>query len=190
MWLAPAGAVSAQEPVVETNAEGNRVARVLESRRPAPPLTATDQAEIQNLYARSIQAFNDGSDDGRAFAASFVPEGILIDGTTGELSQGSIALAALARKNAPPAATVPTTRHLLHNLVIERAPEGASVKAFVAVVRVVDGQQASVVDSGQYWDVLEKTSQGWRIRKRNFHRATIAPPNPGAVVSGTTPPRR
>jgi hypothetical protein len=171
-------AVAAQAPV-QINPEGERVQRVLASRRTAALLAGQDYAEIQMLYARVARSLDTRADQGRAFAAAFTPDGIFIDTTTGKLYQGAEQLAAYARTSAPTSDSLATVRHLMHNIMIESAPEGATGKAYVAIVRAAStGQPITVVDSGQYWDVLEKTAEGWRLRKRNFHRATLAPPNP------------
>lgn len=175
---------SGQGQVVETNPEGQRVERALASRTPSTALTPDDYAEIQLLYARSIQSFDRATEGGRAFASAFTADGIYIDMTTGKISQGPEQLAELAKATAR-GGGADSVKHLIHSLMIEQAPEGAVAKAYVAEVRAVGGQPAAAVDSGQYWDVLERSASGWKFRKRNFHRATLAPPNaaPAATTS-------
>jgi len=175
--LALAG-VEAQQPATPaqtgTNTEGKRVEQALRGRKPSPPLTVQDYADIQNLYGRAAHALDSGADGGKAYAGVFTPDGIFIDTPTGKVYVGQDAIAEMVRGSAGSSKGV---HHLFQNVMIEHSVEGSFVKAYVSILQHgAAGQPASVVDSGQYWDVLVRTPDGWRFKKRNFHRATPAVP--------------
>jgi len=149
-------------------------------------LTADDYAEIQQLYARYAFAVDSVAANGAAFAGLFTPDGVLID-ESGKTYAGREPLMELART--VPAKNPATARHFVWNVKIDPSPAGATGKAYIVVANVAEtGQPAAVIVVGQYWDDLVKTPQGWRIKRREFHKAPpaaaagpeAAPPSPPA----------
>jgi hypothetical protein len=125
------------------------------------PLVGADYTQIETLYGRSLHDLGLGADGGRAFAASFTPDGtwVLPSGTaTGRTAIAAQALAAKGR------------RFWLTNLHVEPLPSGVTGWGYV-----VQSQGTSFVEAGLYQDVLVKTRDGWRVKSRTYHPGTTWP---------------
>lgn len=147
---------------------------VAHAQQKRPTLTAQDYAEIQQLYAQYSHGIDSGADDGLMFARVFTPDGALIapTGTT----EGREKLAELARRGKKSPTNV---RHWAVNVLIEPSPEGANGSAYVLLVNIGEsGQPSGVMGGGIYRDVIVKTSEGWRIKKRAYYPAGSTVPAP------------
>jgi hypothetical protein len=132
-------------------------------------LTPGDYAEIQQLYARYAYAVDSVADNGTALAGLFTADGVLAD-EAGKTYTGRNQLMEMARTR--PGKSPTTVRHFVWNVRIDPAPPGATGKAYIAVTKLEEtGKPATLIDLGQYWDDLVKTPEGWRIKRREFHRA-------------------
>jgi hypothetical protein len=153
-------------------------------------LTPLDYAEIQQLYARYAYGLDSGADNGAMFAQVFTADGVLTD-ESGKTTQGRDKLMELARSN--PAKGPTNVQHFVWNVKIEPNAQGATGKAYIVVAKLGEtGQPAAVLDGGQYWDDLVKTADGWRIKKREFHKAVAgggAPARGGAPAPAPAPGR-
>jgi hypothetical protein len=148
-------------------------------------LAPEDYAEIQQLYARYASDVDSAAGNGAAFAGLFTADGVLTE-ESGKTYAGRAKLMELART--APAKRPSNTRHLVWNVKIDPSPTGASGKAYVVVSRVAEtGQPAVVIDVGQYWDDLFKTPEGWRIKRREFHKAPASAVG-GPEAAPTSPP--
>ena len=133
-----------------------------------PGLTALDYTQIEMLYARNNLGMDSGGDDGYILARTFTSDGELLnqDGTT----VGHEALAELAIENQR------GLRHWISNLMIQPSPEGAVGWAYILQIdsrESGDGQggagaRSSVTEGGLYHDVIVKTADGWRFKKRTY----------------------
>jgi hypothetical protein len=132
-------------------------------------LTPADYAEIQQLYGRYAYAVDSVADNGEALAALFTADGVLAD-EAGKTYTGRSQLMEMARTYAGKTPT--TVRHFVWNVRIDPSPPGARGKAYIAVTKLEEtGKPATLIDLGQYWDDLVKTPEGWRIKRREFHKA-------------------
>jgi hypothetical protein len=141
----------------------------------APPLTALDRIEIEQLALRYTYGLDTAADNGYMYADVFTPDGEFV-GRQVPLTQGREALARVARsvrKGNPM-----YVRHFITNHVIEPSPEGATGTIYLMVVDVEEAQPSSIYIGGQYKDVYVRTPNGWRIKRRDA-RAMGPPRTPG-----------
>ena len=130
-----------------------------------PSLTALDHIEIRQLVARYAYAVDTGADNGRVYAALFVPDGVFAD-SSGRETRGRDALAELAR---PFARGPQSASHFIVNHVIEPTADGATGKQYIVQLRIGEGDRPNeVFGGGRYDDVYVKTSEGWRFKRRQF----------------------
>ena len=127
----------------------------------AAGLTATDYEEIRNLYARYSHAYDAG--DGQAVADLHTADGQFVTGGR-VVADGRAALVQMPRKPEP---GKPSLRHLPSNIAIEPSADGASGLAYVFLANVDNGK-VDVARGGIYEDVLVKTQDGWRFKRRTF----------------------
>jgi SnoaL-like domain len=136
----------------------------------SPALSALDYSEIQMLYGRSIISFDSGANKGYAFARTFTPDGVLVARGRAPIT-GHAQLAALAARNASCLQT------WLTNLMIEPAAEGAIGWAYIWHIELVCGSRvasagagsnSAVKEGGIYRDVIVKTADGWRFKRRSY----------------------
>jgi hypothetical protein len=137
-------------------------------------LSAADDYEIRQLYARFCHGLDSAADRGYLFADVFTSEGVYVD-PSGRSHQGREKLAALARED-PTGRKGPTNVvHYTVNVVINATSGGARGKAYMAVVAPASGAPAStpgLAAAGLYEDEFVRTLEGWRLRKRTFVRAS------------------
>ena len=122
----------------------------------ADELSAEDHAEINQLYARYVQAIDFG--DAVAWADAFTP-----DGSFGDAVTGRDALIAFAERYHEENGSAP--RHWYNALVLTPTANGAEGACY-AVTFNVNTQR--VMWTGTYKDVLVKTSDGWRFSSRQL----------------------
>ena len=134
-------------------------------------LTAQDYAEIQQLYARYNFIIDAG--DAEGYAALYTPDGSF------NTFSGRDGLLTFMKGR-----TAQNQRHWNTNLMITPSPEGASGAVYLMLIDV--GVNPPVIrTAAKYADVLVKTPQGWRFKKRQTSRdgvppATSAAPAPSA----------
>src|SRR5215470_2237444 len=128
----------------------------------APKLTADDYIEIQQLYAAYAHALDKG--EGERFASTFVLDGEFTGGRGpgrgGEVrnpTKGKDALLAMGSRGG--------LRHFNANLVITPTPEGAKGSVYLLLFNARN-IPATIVETAIYEDMLVKTPQGWRFKKR------------------------
>lgn len=131
----------------------------------APALSAADQLAIRDVIARYAWALDTGDVDG--LVRCFCPDGILVwDAFEEQQSwQGSAALRHFAQffRALPSSAG---RQHHVSNTVIERSPEGATARSYVAVaLRQGNGPHALHV-MGWYEDTFACLDGTWRIARR------------------------
>ena len=147
---------------------------------PRATLTTQDYIDIQQLVRKYAWALDGGDNYGYAYADLFTPDGVFVgtnQGPDGRSYQGRDVLAALART---PAGGPNNQRHFTMNHVITPAPaEGASASSATGRVYVVMldvgivGKPNAVNHGGHYEDVYEKTSVGWRFKKRTYWESKV-----------------
>jgi len=131
-------------------------------------LSAQDYAEIQQLYARYNHAIDSG--DAEAYAGTFTPDGVFLNNT------GREALMNFARGYAKNGGT--NRRHWNTNLVVTPTPEGANGSVYLFILDVTTNPP-SIGTTLKYEDVLVKTAQGWRFKKR-ITKPDVAPTSAAA----------
>jgi len=132
---------------------GARIAR-------AQSLSGTDYAEINMLYSRYAYAFD--SSDGAMFASVFTDDGEFVSGAL--TTKGRSALTAMASRG--PKKERPKIFHVTVNVLITPSPEGAKGSAYVMLVDLAKNPVIS--GGGVYNDIIVKTTEGWRFKKRSY----------------------
>jgi hypothetical protein len=127
-------------------------------------LSVMDYLQIEQLIASYGHALDSGfgkGDNGDAYAGLYTKDGVAFTNT-----KGYDALAALAREQPRGPKYV---RHYLTNHVIEPSPDGATGKAYLAVLDIGEGgKPGTVFLGGHYEDTYVRTADGWRIKTRNL----------------------
>jgi hypothetical protein len=132
------------------------------------PLTALDYVEIQQLYARYNYGSDTAANDGNMYAGTFTSDGVVLimPNTT---IQGRKNLAEFIRRGNKGPTTI---HHFISNLLIEPSPEGAIGSVYLLLANIGEsGQPNSVTGGGIYRDLLVRTSEGWRFKKRTYFAA-------------------
>jgi uncharacterized protein (TIGR02246 family) len=137
-------------------------------------LSPLDRIQIQQLVRKYAWALDSGDNYGYAFADLFTPDGVFVgtnQGASGRSYQGRDQLAALARGGTRGATQ---QSHFTMNHVITPASGGAIGRAYVVIVDVgIVGKPNAVNHGGHYDDVYEKTSAGWRFKKRTYWESQV-----------------
>ena len=139
----------------------------------AEELTADDYAEIHQLYARYVHAFDLG--DPMAYADTYTPDGFIrVDrvGAPGTPVIGHDNLVAFAERYHENNGPYP--RHWNNGLVLTPTADGAKGTCYLVVFNV---NTRSLMLTGVYQDTLKKTSKGWRFAAREFLMDTPAEPD-------------
>lgn len=132
-------------------------------------LTLQDYMEIQQLYAAYARAVDlDSNGDGNSYAVLYTPDG---EWSTGPgMIKGSAALAKMiTRRYGQLKAQGWESRHANTNLLLTPTPEGARGSVY-ALVYDASTHPATINHSGVYDDLLVKTANGWRFKRRIFRR--------------------
>ena len=124
----------------------------------AAELTTQDYVEIQQLYARYNHAIDSG--DAEGWAATFTPDGVFNQRFTGRPGLLEFMKQWQEKMNGA------NRRHWNSNLLIMPSAEGANGKVMLMLLDV-GTKPPSIVMTGQYTDVLVKTTHGWRFKSRD-----------------------
>ena len=142
----------------------------------AASLSALDRIEIQQLVRKYAWALDSGDNYGYTFADLFTPDSVFVgtnQGSDGRSYQGRDQLAALARGGTRGATQ---QSHFTMNHVITPTSGGASGRVYVVIVDVgIVGKPNAVNHGGHCDDVYEKTSVGWRFKKRTYWESQVGP---------------
>jgi hypothetical protein len=147
-----------------------------EAVRPAAQsvLTPQDFIEIQQLVRKYAWALDGGDNYGYAYADLFTPDGVFVgmnQGPDGRSYQGRDVLAALART---PAGGPTNQRHFTMNHVVTPSADGAVGRVYVVMLDIgIVGKPNAVNHGGHYDDVYQKTSVGWRFKKRTYWESKV-----------------
>jgi SnoaL-like domain len=137
-----------------------------------PALTARDYLEIEQLVYKYGWALDSGENNGFAYADLYAPDGTFTgtnQGPGGRTYQGRENLAALARGGRRGPLNV---GHLVSNVIVTPAPEGAVGRVYVGIFDPGEpGKSPAAGHGGFYDDVYVKTAQGWRIKKRSYYES-------------------
>jgi hypothetical protein len=140
-------------------------------------LAPDDYVEIQQVVASYPFALDTGAGNGAMYADLFSVDGVFVAGDM--KIEGREKLKAFARQHRPGQGPL-YVRNFSTNSVIEPSPTGATGKAYAAVIDLGEGGRPSaLVGGGHYEDQYVKTSDGWRIKRREFIPSkTELPPTP------------
>ena len=127
-------------------------------------LATEDIVAIQQLYGRYNHAIDSG--DGAGWAACFTPDGTFSSPMSGSMN-GTEALKAFAEGFAARL----KARHWINNLVIDPEGEGARGKCYLMLLRLTEGQPASIMATAIYDDRLVKRDGSWLFSSRNVSAA-------------------
>jgi actinorhodin biosynthesis protein ActVIA len=131
---------------------------------PAGSLSAWDYQQIEQLVASYGHALDSGfgkGDNGDAYAGLYTRDGVAF-----LTSKGYDALAALAREQPRGPNYV---RHYITHHLIDPSPDGATGKAYLAVLDIGEhGKPSTIFLGGHYEDTYVRTPDGWRIKTRNL----------------------
>jgi uncharacterized protein (TIGR02246 family) len=148
-----------------------------ETTRPAAgrsAFSASDQIEIQQLVRKYAWALDSGDNYGYAYADLFTRDGVFVgmnQGPDGRSYQGRDQLAALARGGTRGATQ---QSHFTMNHVITPTADGAIGRTYVVMLDIgIVGKPNDVNHGGRYDDVYEKTSVGWRFKKRTYWESKL-----------------
>jgi hypothetical protein len=141
----------------------------------APMLTPMDYIEIQQLVRKYGWALDSGDNYGYAYADLYTPDGIFVgtnQGPNGRSYQGRDVLAALARGG--PRGPLYISHFGMNHVITPSVDGGATGRAYVAILDVgLVGRPNGVSHGGRYDDVYEKTSVGWRFKKRTYYESKV-----------------
>ena len=157
-----AGAAHAAHPVPASGAAG--------------ALSAQDNFEIQQLYAKYNIAIDSG--DAEGYAATFTPDGVFNQFAGHDALVG---FAKMWREKLNGA----TRKHWNNNLVISGNSKEASGFVYLMLVDI-GTKPASILATASYTDSLVKTKAGWRFTKRTT-KSDLPPAAPAAA--GEPPPK-
>src|SRR5688572_11211964 len=143
---------------------------------PNGSLSVWDYMQIEQLVASYGHALDSGfgkGDNGDAYASLYTKDGLAFLNT-----RGYDALAALAREQPRGPNYV---RHYITHHLIDPSPDGATGKAYLAVLDIGEhGKPNTVFLGGHYEDTYVRTPDGWRIKTRN-----LLPPKKGPQSAQT-----
>jgi hypothetical protein len=138
-------------------------------------LSAQDNVEIQQLYARYNIAIDGG--DGEAWASTFTPDGAFNQLVGHDALVGFVKMWREKLNGA-------TRKHWNNNLQISGNSKEASGFVYLMLVDI-STKPASILTTATYTDTLVKTKDGWRFTKRTT-KGDVAPAAPAAAE---TPPK-
>src|SRR5262245_32034758 len=169
---------SGPQPSYQSSSFSNPV-RVSDTTRntvKASALTPADYVEIQQLVARYPYGLATVTGNGQMWAGLFTPDGKFIAGTT--RLEGPEQLKAFAWQHRPGQGPL-YVRNFSTNISIEPSVEGASGKIFAVVLDIGEGGKPSaILNGGHYDDTYARTSNGWRIKRREFIASEDGPAPP------------
>ena len=140
---------------------------------PQGTLSAADYADIQQVYARYNQSVDGGN--AQMMATVFTADGEFVSGARTMKGRG------LAQG---PVKERPQARHMATSIVIAPSPEGARGSSYVMLVNL-QATPPVIMGGGVYEDVLVKTAEGWRFKRRTYFSQSA----PAAPPAASTSPR-
>jgi hypothetical protein len=126
-------------------------------------LTAQDYIEIQDLNTRYARGFDFGEREGAAWAETFTPDGVFVSG--GREVKGHAALSAYANDFFKTRGKG-NTRHWIGNMMLTPTDGGVHAREYVLFISTAS--PASILSTVQYDDLIVKTADGWRIKRRTL----------------------
>jgi hypothetical protein len=157
-----AGAAHAAHPAQASDAAG--------------ALSAQDNFEIQQLYAKYNIAIDSG--DAEGYAATFTPDGVFNQFSGHDALVG---FAKMWREKLNGA----TRKHWNNNLEISGNSKQASGFVYLMLVDI-GTKPASILATATYTDSLVKTKEGWRFTKRTT-KSDLPPAAPAAAAATGEP---
>lgn len=145
----------------------------------AKALTAADYVEIQQLYVTYAQAIDTKADGGMVYARTFTTDGELYHAHSQKTYRGHEQIAHESMGPVMKPSPVPT--HYNANILIEPALEGARGGAYLLVMRGGPGAKPEVSTIGTYRDVIVRTSDGWRFKRRELYLNGMPPATDAAA---------
>jgi hypothetical protein len=156
------------------------------------PFSAQDYADITQLFALFGYGFDSAADNGYQWANLYTADGVFVNGTVVGTMRGRDTLAAFAagRLSFPNGFASLTLNqgtphnplaiaHILTDVVIDPAPEGAVAKAYRLNATIGADGRPALAPGGVYHVLLARTPEGWRF-KENWYVAAGAPVQDGA----------
>ncbi len=144
-----------------------------------PPLSAQDNFEIQQLYARYNNAIDSG--DAEGWAATFTPDGVF---NTFSGHDALVGFVKMWREKLGGA----TRKHWNNNLQISGDSKEATASVYLMLVDF-GTKPPSILTTGMYSDSLIKTKDGWRFTKRTT-KGDVPPAAPApAAAPPAAPPK-
>lgn len=139
----------------------------------ARKLSPADYAEIQQLYVQYARSIDTKGDQGMDYARTFTADGELYHAHSQKTYRGhqQIATESMGQVTTPS----PWPTHYNANLLIEPSPEGARGAVYVLVMRGVPNGRPEVSTIGTYKDILVKTKEGWRFKRRELYLNAMPP---------------
>jgi ketosteroid isomerase-like protein len=140
-------------------------------------LSAQDNFEIQQLYARYNIAIDAG--DAEGYASTFTPDGVFNQFVGHD---ALVNFAKMWREKLNGA----TRKHWNNNLQISGNSKDAAGFVYLMLVDI-STKPASILTTATYTDSLVKTKDGWRFTKRTT-KGDVPPPAP-PPAAGEAPPK-
>ena len=139
-------------------------------------LTPIDYEEIRALYSRYVYGYDTG--DAKMVASVFASDATLVIGgkTIGD-SRDKITA------GIKPRIGVSGMRHIPTNILIEPSAEGAKGMQYLMLMNFADGKMPSVTSGGVYNDLIVKTAEGWRFKRREVTWFSAPPAPPSSAAS-------
>ena len=140
-------------------------------------LTAQDYIDIRALASNYAYGLDTGADNGNLYGSVFAEDGEFHGPPASPDSKQPFDAKGrdLLRTFAVGGRGSAYVRHFVTNHLIEQAPDGAKGKVYLLVLDIgEDGKPTTVNMGGHYEDTYVKTSEGWKIKTRNFYRSKSA----------------
>jgi SnoaL-like domain len=143
----------------------------------AGALSAQDNFEIQQLYAKYNVAIDSG--DAEGYASTFTPDGVF---NTFAGHDALVGFVKMWREKLGGA----TRKHWNNNLQISGTSKEASGFVYLMLVDI-STKPASILTTATYTDTLVKTKEGWRFTKRTTK--SDVPPAASPAAGSEPPPK-
>jgi uncharacterized protein (TIGR02246 family) len=141
----------------------------------APKLTSQDYNDIHSLYARYAHAFD--KTDAEMYGNVFTADGEFVIGE--RVLKGRKEIASLTAAFGP-MKTRPKVFHVNSNVLIEPSQEGAKGSAYILLMDL--SKNPAITGGGIYEDVIVKTAEGWRFKRRTY----FAEPGPASATQASS----
>lgn len=135
-------------------------------------LTPSDYEEIRGLYAKYAFGFDTG--DAALVGSVYAADGTFVVGGR-VMGDSREKITAIVKA---PGAGKPAMKHMPTNILIEPSDEGARGRSYVALVTFQEGKAPAVTGGGFYADIIVKTADGWRFKRRDYQPFPAGAPAP------------